>query len=145
MNPNAKKDEIDKRMAECKKEIAKIDLEIYQKSISLEYFWRCLVFYLGKETDCQTYNNIIEKSKIKNSIENLLKNGDCFELIDGENLEFKGLFIKEVIEQSKKDRVIVVCVIGPQSSGKSTLMNFAFGTQFFTSTGRCTKGIYFTL
>jgi len=24
-------------------------------------------------------------------------------------------------------------------------MNFAFGTQFFTSTGRCTKGIYFTL
>ena len=24
-------------------------------------------------------------------------------------------------------------------------MNFAFGTQFFTSTGRCTKGVYFTL
>ena len=24
-------------------------------------------------------------------------------------------------------------------------MNFAFGTQFFTSAGRCTKGIYFTL
>jgi len=24
-------------------------------------------------------------------------------------------------------------------------MNYAFGTQFFTSAGRCTKGIYFTL
>jgi hypothetical protein len=24
-------------------------------------------------------------------------------------------------------------------------LNFSFGTQFFTSTGRCTKGIYFTL
>ena len=24
-------------------------------------------------------------------------------------------------------------------------MNFSFGTQFFTSQGRCTKGIYFTL
>jgi hypothetical protein len=24
-------------------------------------------------------------------------------------------------------------------------MNFSFGTQFFTSSGRCTKGIYFTL
>ena len=57
-----------------------------------------------------------------------MKNGDCFELIDGENLEFKGEFIKGVIESSKKDKVIVVCVIGPQSSGKSTLMNFAFGT-----------------
>ena len=50
-----------------------------------------------------------------------------------------------MIESSQGDKVIVVCVIGPQSSGKSTLMNFAFGTQFFASTGRCTKGIYFTL
>ena len=115
-------------MVKFKKEIGKINLEIYEKSISLEYFWRCLVFYLGKETDCDKYNGIIVKSKIKNSIETLLKNGDCFELIDGENLEFKGLLIKDVIEQSKKDRVIVVCVVGPQSSGKSTLMNFAFGT-----------------
>ena len=94
----------------------------------MEYFWRCIVFYLGNETDCDKYNNNVVKSKIKNSIENLLKNGDCFELIDGENLEFKGLLIKDIIEQSKKDRVIVVCVVGPQSSGKSTLMNFAFGT-----------------
>jgi hypothetical protein len=43
----------------------------------------------------------------------LLKKGDCFELIDGENLEFKGAFIKEVIDSSKKDKVLVVCVIGP--------------------------------
>jgi ABC-type cobalamin/Fe3+-siderophores transport system ATPase subunit len=56
-----------------------------------------------------------------------LKNGDCFELIDGENLEFKGQFIKEIIESSKTDKVVVVCVIGPQSSGKSTLMNSALG------------------
>ena len=28
----------------------KINIEIYQKSISLEYFWRCLIFYLGKDT-----------------------------------------------------------------------------------------------
>jgi hypothetical protein len=42
-----------------------------------------------------------------------LKNGDCFELIDGENLEFKGLFIKGVIESTGKDKVIVVCVTGP--------------------------------
>ena len=79
----------------------------------MEQFWRCLVFYLGNDIDCLKYNNNIEKSKVINSIENLLKNRDCFELIDGENLEFKGLFIKEVIEQSKKDKVIIVCVIGP--------------------------------
>ena len=91
----------------------KINFEIYQKSMSLEYFWRCLVFYLGKETKSNKYNNLIEKKNINNSIDNLLKNGDCFELIDGENLEFNGKFIKEVVEQTKKDKVIVVCVIGP--------------------------------
>ena len=41
--------------------------------------------------------------------------------------------------------IFVACVIIPQSSGKSTLMNYAFATQFFTATGRCTSGIYFTL
>ena len=41
--------------------------------------------------------------------------------------------------------MFVVAVVGPQSSGKSTLMNYTFGTQFFTSVGRCTKGIYFTI
>lgn len=38
-------------------------------------------------------NDQIQKKMITNSIDNLLKNGDCFELIDGENLEFKGEFI----------------------------------------------------
>ena len=71
--------------------------------------------------------------------------GDCFELIEGENLDFKGYFIKEVIGSSQNENVIVVCVIGPQSSGKSTLMNSALGCQFGTGSGRCTIGVYFTL
>ena len=79
-------------------EVEKIDLEIYQKSISLEYFWRCLVYYLGKDSDYQKYNSPNVKNDIVLSIESQLKNGDCFELIDGENLEFKGLFIQEVIK-----------------------------------------------
>lgn len=33
-------------------------------------------------------------------------------------------------------------MLGPQSAGKSLLMNFLFGTQFLTSAGRCTKGVY---
>jgi hypothetical protein len=78
-----------------------------------------LAFHNTSDTDNILFLNVID---------NLLKNGDCFELIDGENLEFKGEFIKNVIESSKRDLVMVVCVIGPQSSGKSTLMNFAFGT-----------------
>jgi ABC-type lipoprotein export system ATPase subunit len=33
-------------------------------------------------------------------------------------------------------------VIGPQSSGKSLLLNILFGTQFLSSAGRCTRGVY---
>ena len=39
-------------------------------------------------------------------------------------------------------KALVVSVFGPQSSGKSTLLNYLFGTQFLSSTGRCTKGMY---
>ena len=56
-------------------------------------FWRCLVFYLGKDTLYSEINNSYQKDLISKSIDNLLKKGDCFELIDGENLEFKGEFI----------------------------------------------------
>lgn len=31
--------------------------------------------------------------------------------------------------------------MGPQSSGKSTLLNFLFGAHFRASAGRCTKGL----
>lgn len=74
-----------------------------------------------------------------------METGEPFELIDGENLDFKGELIHQMLDEAKSHKIVVVCVIGPQSSGKSTLMNYAFGAQFFASAGRCTSGIYFTL
>lgn len=41
-------------------------------------------------------------------------------------------------------RVLVVTILGQQSTGKSTLLNFLFGCDFSASVGRCTKGIYGT-
>lgn len=48
---------------------------------------------MGKDTLYTEINDRVQKNIIYNSIDNLLKKGDCFELIDGENLEFKGEFI----------------------------------------------------
>lgn len=42
------------------------------------------------------------------------------------------------------DNCLVLTIIGPQSSGKSTLLNFLFGCDFATSEGRCTRGVYGT-
>ena len=39
----------------------------------------------------------------------------------------------------------ILSVIGPQSSAKSTLMNYLFGCGFATRAGRCTKGFYASL
>lgn len=67
--------------------------------------------------------------------------GEPFELIDGDNLQFAERVLEKAFHACK-DRVLVLSVLGPQSSGKSTLLNYLFGCRFSTSTGRCTKGIY---
>ena len=33
-----------------------IENEIYEKSISLEYFWRCLIHYVDKDTSYTKWN-----------------------------------------------------------------------------------------
>lgn len=94
------------------------------------------------------FENEIYKANIKainESIETMMMDGQAFELIDGENLDFKGQLIQSVLTKMSDEKIFVVAVIGPQSHGKSTLMNYAFGTQFLTADGRCTSGIYFTL
>lgn len=53
------------------------------------------------------------KSHYIDKVKQLMLNGDAFELIDGENLEFKEILIKEVVQRTSKDKVIVVAVIGP--------------------------------
>lgn len=42
----------------------------------------------------------------------------------------------------KDQQILVVSVIGAQSSAKSTLLNFLFGSNFVTRAGRCTRGLY---
>ncbi len=71
--------------------------------------------------------------------------GEPFELIDGDNLKFPGKLLERLFGSSfmEKKRVFVMSVLGPQSSGKSTLLNSMFGSKFGTGTGRCTKVDFF--
>lgn len=58
-------------------------------------------------------------------------------------LEIPKRLMTQLFEQ-REDRAIVISILGPQSSGKSTLLNFLFGCDFATSEGRCTRGVYGT-
>ncbi|CAE8618443.1 unnamed protein product, partial [Polarella glacialis] len=62
-------------------------------------------------------------------------------------------FIGDILRELDRDLgvdvrrrpLLVISVIGVQSSGKSTLMNYLFGCSFATHVGRCTKGLYISL
>ena len=72
-----------------------------------------------------------------------INNSQPFEVLDGDLLEMPKNIIKKVFE-GINDKVAVITVLGPQSSGKSTLFNFLFGCDFATNEARCTKGVYST-
>ena len=79
---------------------------------------------------------------------NQVERGEPFELVDGDNLKFFSYEIKSLLSGQEflmKQAPIVVSIFGPQSSGKSTLLNYCFGCKFLTSAGRCTRGIYGSL
>ena len=115
------------------------------------------------------YGNLSEKDrkyyneKFASNFSNHVERGEAFELIDGDNLRFFNKDIDELlfkfyyrqfkelgkINKGKKVQLkqapIVVSIFGPQSSGKSTLLNYCFGCKFLTSAGRCTRGVYGSL
>ena len=127
-------------------------------SYTLEILWREALL-------SSKYDLISKSNPMRNYFETLSSNfsfhverGEPFELIDGDNLRFfnqdinvllskfyERQFLKETIFNKNERPPIVVSIFGPQSSGKSTLLNYCFGCKFLTSAGRCTKGVYGSL
>eukprot|EP01017_Pseudomicrothorax_dubius_P033148 TRINITY_DN4409_c0_g1_i1.p1 TRINITY_DN4409_c0_g1~~TRINITY_DN4409_c0_g1_i1.p1 ORF type:complete len:189 (-),score=18.90 TRINITY_DN4409_c0_g1_i1:60-569(-) len=108
---------------------------------SLEVFWRELI----QLYTCQPDNPILKRSgKLNQAFAKFTSDGLPFEIIDGDNIHIAGDFLTKAI-QNVHQNILVVSIIGAQSTGKSTLLNFLFGCSFATSAGRCTKGIYGTL
>jgi hypothetical protein len=82
-------------------------------------------------------------------VSSLMVQGYIFELLDGEHFfiptEWIKLILGEVNRKINEKQLIVLSVLGIQSSGKSTLLNTMFGLQFPASCGRCTRGIHMRL
>ena len=153
LEKNSLKPEINKFIGDC--------IEIFEQKIvpnifSIELFWRELVYFTSLNMKYEVAVELANFSQSKTKIEKVqlfdflvrlkkenILDGFPFEAIDGDLLHMPKEFFKTVFKGST-DRIIIISVLGPQSSGKSTLLNFLFGCNFITSSGRCTKGIYGT-
>ena len=122
------------------KRLHELNQFIDQRIISIEIIWRELM-----TINHHSKNKIDFVLGINNILLDFLKKGEPLELIDGDNLQFNEGAIKNIFENLKNNKVVTLAVIGPQSSGKSTLLNYLFGCQFASSVGRCTRGIYMSL
>ncbi|XP_061839164.1 up-regulator of cell proliferation-like [Nerophis lumbriciformis] len=77
----------------------------------------------------------------------MLLDGYPLELLDGDASNIPEKWVTAVLMELHKkvggrSRLLVVAVLGVQSTGKSTLLNTMFGVQLAVSSGRCTRGAY---
>lgn len=80
----------------------------------------------------------------------VLMDGFPVALVDGDASIIPIKWISEVMNQlhtqvDSKSKILVLAVLGVQGTGKSTLLNTMFGTQFAVSSGRCTRGAFMQL
>ena len=131
-------------------------IEIFEQTMipnifSIELFWRELIYFNSLRPTHQITMRENKHNQLPISLDDFLVslkkedilNSSPFEIVDGDLLYMAKEFYKTVFK-GMSDHVVVISVLGPQSSGKSTLLNFLFGCNFVTSSGRCTKGIYGT-
>jgi hypothetical protein len=106
-----------------------------QKSLSLEVLWRNAIV-------CSQYEPEDVQKKLQRQYYQYIQAGFPFEIVDGDNFYLPYSFLFNALEPFRNRRTLVISVIGPQNSGKSTLLNYMFGTLFDVRDGRCTRGIY---
>ncbi|MGH0156385.1 UNVERIFIED_CONTAM: hypothetical protein FKN15_031607 [Acipenser sinensis] len=80
----------------------------------------------------------------------LLLDGFPLELVDGDASNIPLKWVTDVLTElhrkvQHRSRMLVVTVLGVQSTGKSTLLNTMFCVQFAVSSGRCTRGAFMLL
>ncbi|CAD8170652.1 unnamed protein product [Paramecium pentaurelia] len=115
---------------------------ISKRNIGIELFWREII---SQREQCNDSQINIDPAKI---VKEMISKGEPYEFLDGDQLRIDQSFLIKLISNFKdqgQERILVLSVLGPQSSGKSTILNKIFGCHFWTSVGRCTKGIYLQL
>ncbi|XP_036002945.1 up-regulator of cell proliferation [Fundulus heteroclitus] len=134
-----------------KNEIKQIDQQLSNSSLGVEHFFR----EMGQIYEASLYLPKRDPSRqqlqhLPKLCAQLLLDGFPLELVDGDASNIPLRWVSDVLSQlndlvSLKNKILVVTVLGVQSTGKSTLLNTMFGVQFAVSSGRCTRGAFMLL
>jgi len=117
--------------------------EHVDQMLGLEHLWRELSHMFAADPSTNRHLPMLAAQH--------LVDGFPLEILDGDVAMFHKLWVVRVLVELNKclhavlerdPQVLVLSIIGVQSSGKSTLLNLMFGTQLKTSAGQCTRGVY---
>ncbi|CAF4011441.1 unnamed protein product [Adineta steineri] len=108
----------------------------YEKRLTMEIHWRnAIVCY-------EHMKNSDDQETLISHYRHMIDNGQPFEIIDGDNFHYQSSFLEKVMIHMKGKKLFVMSIVGPQNKGKSTLLNYMFGTLFDVRDGRCTRGMF---
>ncbi|XP_029382837.1 up-regulator of cell proliferation [Echeneis naucrates] len=134
-----------------KDEIKSIDRELSNSSLGTEHFFREMgQIYEAAVSLPKTDPSRHQVEHLPKICAGLLLDGFPLELVDGDASNIPLRWVSDVLSSlndlvSPKNKILVVTVLGVQSTGKSTLLNTMFGVQFAVSSGRCTRGAFMLL
>ncbi|XP_062300480.1 up-regulator of cell proliferation-like, partial [Scomber scombrus] len=137
--------------SENKEEIKDIDRKLSNSSLGIEHFFREMgQIYEASVSLPETHPSRQQLQHLPKLCAGLLLDGFPLELVDGDASNIPLRWVSDVLSQlndlvSPKSKILVVTVLGVQSTGKSTLLNTMFGVQFAVSSGRCTRGAFMLL
>ncbi|XP_034076434.1 interferon-induced very large GTPase 1-like isoform X3 [Gymnodraco acuticeps] len=137
--------------SENKEEIKEIDQQLSNSSLGTEHFFREMgQIYEASLSLPETEPARQQLQHLPKLCAELMLAGFPLELVDGEASNIPIGWVTDVLSQlndlvSPKNKILVVTVLGVQSTGKSTLLNTMFGVQFAVSSGRCTRGAFMLL
>ncbi|XP_040886810.1 interferon-induced very large GTPase 1-like isoform X2 [Toxotes jaculatrix] len=137
--------------SENKDKIKDIDKQLSSSSLGTEHFFREMgQIYEASVYLPETHPSRQQLQHLPRLCAGLLLDGFPLELVDGDASNIPLRWVSDVLSQlsdlvSPKSKILVVTVLGVQSTGKSTLLNTMFGVQFAVSSGRCTRGAFMLL
>ncbi|KAM4635742.1 up-regulator of cell proliferation-like [Polymixia lowei] len=134
-----------------KEEIKVLDRQLSNSSLGIEHYLREMgQLYESSVSLPETEASHQQLQHLPKLCAELLLDGFPLELVDGDASNIPLRWVKDVLSQlsdlvQPKSKILVVTVLGVQSTGKSTLLNTMFGVQFAVSSGRCTRGAFMLL